>query len=129
MKKFFTSFAVGLPVTFLGLIIFTGSVEFAALLFVLCPVFTFGVALIVPWVVGAVTLGFIGLFVNKPNGKEEANRKRPVFSRDEVALTEYIRQAEARGMSDDKIVAHLRLNGWSEAEILKARAILADKGV
>ena len=124
MKKFFASLAAGLPVTFLGLIIFTGSVETAAGLMVLCPLFTFGLALIVPWVVGAVTLGFIGLFVKKPDGKEEAAAKRPLLSRDEVALTEYIRRMEARGMSDDKIVTKLRVNGWSDSQVQKVRRIL-----
>jgi len=126
--KSLASFAIGAPVTFLGLIVVAGGVENAAMVVFCSVVLTAGVALVVwiplCWFVGWVTLELIGSFVKKPDGKEEATRKRPLLSRDEVALTEYIRQAEARGMSDDKIVAHLRRNGWSNSQIQKARRIL-----
>lgn len=35
----------------------------------------------------------------------------------EGTLTRYMRKAQTHGISHDKVAAHLRLNGWSEAEI------------
>ena len=64
------------------------------------------------WVVGWVTLALIGIFVNKPDRKEEATRKRPPLDRDQIALTKYMRQAKARGMSNDDISDCLVAAGW-----------------
>ncbi len=58
--------------------------------------------------------------------RKEATRKRPVISRDEVALTEYMRRATARGMSDFEI-DYCLANGWSDAEIQETRRLLSDE--
>ena len=46
-------------------------------------------------------------------------------TRSEAAIITYVRQAEARGMSQGQVVAHLRRNGWTDEEIQKARRELA----
>lgn len=128
MKRFFASLAIGMPVTFLGLIMITGGVEEAGQLLLFSIVCTAGIGLVVwlPlwWVVGWATLALIGLFKEHPVGKEEATRESFLLNQAMVALSEYMRLAAADGISDDEIVAHLRSTGWSEAEILKARGIL-----
>ncbi len=115
----------GMPVTFLGLIIFSGSVENAGATFFISVICTAGIGLVfwIPlwWFVGWMTLELIGIFMNKRYGKEEAAAKHRPLSRDEVELTEYIRHAEARGMGDDEIDRLLRRQGFNEYFIQKAR--------
>ena len=119
---------IGAPVTFLGLTIFVGGVENAWAVLVVSVVCTAGIGLVfwIPlcWLVGSGTLALIGIFVKKPDGKEEATRKHTQFRRHEVALADFFRRAKDRGMSDDKIVADLRRNGWSDSQVQKARRIL-----
>ena len=144
MKKFFASLAVGVPVTFLGLIIITGGVGNAAMVVFCSVVLTVGLALVV-WIplcrfLGTATLNIIGIFVDlgsrrpmpakrspsgqyKPGGKKKPAAKRPPVGWDMLALAKYMRQAAARGMSHDQITAHVRLNGWSDADIEKARRL------
>jgi hypothetical protein len=42
-------------------------------------------------------------------------------TRCEAALITFIKQAEARGLSHQDVVAHLRRNGWTDDEIQNAR--------
>ncbi|NQT38375.1 MAG: hypothetical protein HQ581_12840 [Planctomycetes bacterium] len=59
----------------------------------------------------------------RTDGKKDSAAKRPPVGWDMPALTTYMRQAAAHGMSHDQITAQLRRNGWSDAEIQKARQI------
>ena len=106
---------VGIPVTFLGLIIVAGGWENARMVLLLSVVCTYGIGLIVwiglCWVVGAVTLAIIGIFVKKPDGKEGAKGTR--LDLDQTAMTEYMKKAHARGMSRDEISDRLHQQGWS----------------
>lgn len=45
--------------------------------------------------------------------------------RHEAAIIKYLRRAEELGMSDEKTVAYLRRNGWSDSEIQDARRNLS----
>ncbi len=75
--KFLASLAVGVPLIFLGLIIFTGGVENAAMIVFCTVVLSYGVALFVwiplCWGVGAATLALIGSVLKGPDGKERSN--------------------------------------------------------
>ncbi|MCH7685312.1 MAG: hypothetical protein IH899_01290 [Planctomycetes bacterium] len=122
--KFLASLGIGMPVTFLGLIIFTGGVEDAWMVLVVSVICTAGIGLVVwiPvfWGVGAATLALIGIFVKKkPDGKDEAKGSPPDEAKgtrldlDQTAMTEYMKKAHARGMSHDEISDRLHQQGWS----------------
>lgn len=118
----------GLPIVLLVLTIVTGgAVGDAFGFFVLSIICTAGMSLVIwlplLYLAGWATLE-IGTAIMKGLGGKVAEKpvsKRPLLSRDEVALTRYIRQAEARGMSRDEITLGLRRSGWSDEMIQKAR--------
>lgn len=136
----------GIPVTLLGLTIYTGDPEVAAMIVFLSCCFTAGLALVVwiplCWFLGTATLNIIGVFVDlgtrrpmpakrsppgryKPAGKKKPAAKRRPVGWDMRALAKYMRRAAARGMSHDQITAQVRLNGWSDADIQRARQLLS----
>ena len=129
--KSLASFVIGAPVTFLGLILFTGSVENAWMLLMFSVICTLGIGLLVwlplCWAVGAAILAFVGPFINIPDRnakveKEDTGSPLRPQGTIEITLTMYIKKAVARGMSDDEIGRRLRRNGWTDAEIQKARS-------
>ena len=132
--KSLASLAIGAPVTFLGLILFTGSVENAWMLLMFSVICTLGIGLLfwlpLCWAVGAAILAFVGLFINIPDRNVEVEKKEKDGPRlrpqgtIEITLTQYIKKSMARGMSDNEIDRRLRRNGWTDAEIQKARRIL-----
>ena len=69
--------------------------------------------------VGRGTLALIRNIVKNPDGKE--NAPWPRLDRDQIALTKYMRQAEARGMSHDELGLRLQRQGFSDEIIQKAR--------
>ena len=104
-----------------------GAVGDALGFFFLSIICTLGISLVI-WLpafyfAGWATLG-IGKAITKRLGGKVAETplsKRAVLSGEEVALTRYIRQVEARGMSHDEITRRLRRGGWSDEMIQKVR--------
>jgi hypothetical protein len=126
--KVLLAFPVGIPVTFLGLILIAGSVESAVQIVLVSIICTAGVGLLfwIPlcWAVGGVTVALATLVMKLYEGRYEASPEHPLQNRNEHALTAYIRRMQDRGRSDDEIVAHLLKSGWSVSEVEKARRML-----
>lgn len=126
--KFIIRVLLGIPITFCVVSLLAGGMDNAWIVVVCSIILTLGFALLIwiplCWLVGSGTLALIGIFVKKPDGQQEATRQHPHFRRYEVVLTDFLRKAKDRGMSDDKIVADLRRNGWSDSQVQKARRIL-----
>ena len=120
-------FLVTMPVV---CILVGGVIEGFGLLFI-SIVCTAGVGLVfwIPlwWVVGWVTLSIWGAF--KERGEEESTTKSSPLNHDQIALTTYLRQARALGMTETEVILCCRTNGWSDAEIEKARRLLSGEGV
>ena len=129
-SKFLASLVFGMPVTFLVLTVFAGGFENAFLIIGASIVCTAGIGLVVwvplCWCAGAATLALIRLVTAKIDVAANADDKpQPHFDRlfgqDDLALTEYLRKANDRGISNDRIDARLRRTGWHDSEIRRAR--------
>ena len=125
--KFLDSVAVGIPVIFLGLILFTGGLENACFVFLLSIICTFGIGLVgwilLCWFIGWVILTFLSC-VKKPGGVEKPSVERRPLDREEIAVTTYMKRAEACGMSPAEVARRLRRQGFSDEIIYEARRIL-----
>jgi hypothetical protein len=124
---------VGFVVSTLLLMLFAGGIQEAFMVLLISIVCTAGIGLVVwiPlwWGVGWLTLTVSGRFWGP--GDEGGDSPRPAApggaepaSSEELSLVQFLKQAQARGVSRETIDHALTGAGWSEAEILKARSKL-----
>lgn len=120
----------GFPVSTLLLSLFAGGIQQAFMILLVSIVCTAGIGLVVwiPlwWAVGWLAQTLFGRF--RGLGDEEDSPGRPAAtageepaSSEDLSLMQFLKRAEARGISRDAIDRALTGAGWSEAEILQAR--------
>jgi hypothetical protein len=122
--EFMARLGVGFCICSVALCIFGGGVQAAFGILALSIVCTAGLGLVfwIPlwWGVGWVTVTVVGAVVESRT-TQPAKRGKPVVRRTDGAIQTYIRKATAAGMNQDLIVDCLQSQGWSAAEIQKAR--------
>jgi hypothetical protein len=122
--EFMARVGVGFCVSSVALCIFGGGVQAAFQILALSIVCTAGLGLVfwIPlwWFVGWVTMTLV-VAVAESRATQPAKDVKPVVRRTEGAIMMYIRKATAEGMNQDLIVQCLQSQGWSLAEIQKAR--------
>lgn len=124
---------IGFVVSVLLLMLIAGGIEEAFLILLVSIVCTAGIGLVVwiPlwWAVGWLTLTLFRKFrgtgaAGDSAGRAAAGAGEQPASSEELSLVQFLKRAEARGVSRDKIDRALVNAGWSEAEILQARSKL-----
>ena len=123
MSRFLARVAAGVPLTFLGLVVFLGGLQEAAGFLLMSIVCTAGISLVVLlpafWVVGFLTLELVRLFGKRGREDTEAPAKRAPVDRQVTAVVAYMRKALAYGIDREEIARRLAGNGWTEAMIQK----------
>ena len=130
MARFFGSCLVGIPISFVFLIIMTGEFNDAFSFLALSIACTAGISLViwipVWWVLGRITIAVVKLSVELFGGtsvKQSAPSSTTARSNSQrmLCLAAYIRQAQATGMDAGECTRLLQLNGWKATEIEMAR--------
>ena len=129
--KAFKLFHFSIFVIWLGLLgfcVLAGDLSFVdVLLILLCFTVVFGLpVLVVVDVIWLIVLAVARRLRQKAQLAGEHDRSQGTV---DVTLTDFLRKAKERGMSDEQINRRCRANGWSDAEFQQARRLLSGEGV
>lgn len=125
-KPKFLRIPIGMGVSVVVMAIACNSVVAAGGILIASIICTLGISLLmwIPiwWLLGAIVLDCIdwaGSIGSTPNTQRLGPQPA---TRDEIALTGYIRRSRRAGVSDAQITHRLREQGWTQAEITAAFA-------
>jgi hypothetical protein len=136
---------LGIAISFIVLAIVTLDISTAFAILAFSIICTAGISLII-WIPVWYILGYLAFAVlrfilsffgvdlaeslglHKKKNKPAPQAEQPTLSRDQQALLNYIKKAQAKGLSNAQISSNLQNNGWSRDSITWAFNFMGGQG-